>query len=230
MDQRAPAGTASTQPRLSARRPPPTTRVRPARATDFGLDAVVSALAGTASGLFGAYCYYSPALRSIAHSVGLWVLVALVCSARRMVAKAILQATIALVLAVPAFYVGKHVMFNSHSIDSSNLALWTAAAVVGGVALGVVGWLMGRPDWLGALAAALASGLLLGDAYARIHNYSFDAAAWVGVLGAAAVFAFGCRSRPQAFRVMVLLVPMTIVGYGLVSTPNLMQQILIEGL
>lgn len=210
-------------------RPPAYVPGKPIR-TAAVLGCVISACLGMASGLLGAYCYYSSNLRSIAHSVGLWLLVALGCAAGRSLGRAISQSSLVLIFAVPTFYISKHVVFDSYSVDLANMVLWAVAAATGGVGLGVIGHFMVRQDWSGAAATAAASGLLLGDAYVRIHNYSFDAAARVDVLGAALVLIFCCRSIVHLGRTILMIIPMTVVGYGLVSAPNWIQQILIEGL
>ncbi|MET8853112.1 hypothetical protein [Amycolatopsis sp. NPDC004625] len=68
-------------------------------------------LGGLVSGAIGAYAYYSPSLRPLAHAFTLWIalLAAVVPGARD--ARAIARAVVALATAVVAFYCGKDVMY-----------------------------------------------------------------------------------------------------------------------
>ena len=63
----------------------------------------VCVIAGVGVGGFGGFAYYSPLLRPLAHTLGMWLLLVTLVSAKRPLPHAILLATTTLVTAVPAF-------------------------------------------------------------------------------------------------------------------------------
>jgi hypothetical protein len=102
----------------------------------------VAICAGLLSGALGAYSYYDPLLRPIAHTLGLWLIVVIAAAARRPPRTAIAYATAALLSAVVAFYVGKEVMYalrypgQPYPLNYTELGLWTVLAIGAGLGLG----------------------------------------------------------------------------------------------
>ena len=131
------------------------------------------------------------------------------------------------------FYLSKHLLFDSYSLDLFNLTLWASAALVGGAALGAAGSCIGKQGWLGVGATALVIGLLLGDAYRRAHDYGVDVAAALDMIAALSILdyhSYNSRSLRQGLAVIGVTIPMTVVGYVLIVLPNWLQQILLERL
>lgn len=192
-------------------------------------DLVSVTVLGGCSGAFGAFCYYADTLRPLAHSVGLWICAALVASAgRRHRGHPVLGAVVTLVAAVVCYYVVRDMVLRSYGLDVFNLVLWASGAVVGGIALGLVGALLDQPNWWGAAATAAAGGLLIGDAFVRLHNYGPDIVVVVDAAGTVAVLAWAYRTRRVLSDALLLLVPMTALGYVLVALPNGIEQWIIE--
>lgn len=198
----------------------------------------VAVIAGLLSGALGAYSYHSPTLRPLSHTLGLWLIVVLTVAASRPGRTAILGAATSLMVAVVVFYVGKKVMYAircpgmPYLLDVSEITLWLVLAVVAGVGLGWAFHAVGRPGWPGAVAAAAAAGLLVGDALRRAVVYTGDLAvcATIGLAGLIVlVVLIRARGVPQWGRTALLTVPATAVGVLLVSAPDVVEQLVFIG-
>lgn len=185
---------------------------------------------GTLSGLFGAYCYQAGSfLRPIAHSVGLWVFIAVVAAIGLPLGLAARHAVVVLLCAVFAFYVGRAVVFGNYSLAFEDIALWSVGAVVIGVLLGIAAAGMESGGWGGPVACAAVSGLLLGDSTERLMTYSgVDVAEVMSVTFALVIPVLGRLSGLSWARFALLLVPMTGAGWALVSLPDQLEEFLIH--
>lgn len=190
-------------------------------------------LGGLVSGAIGAYAYYSPALRPLAHAFTLWIalLAAVVPGARD--GRAIARAIVAPAAAVVAFYYGKDVMYGvkypgmPYEVDLEQLGLWCVLAAVAGVAAGLVFAPVGREDVRGTVSTALAAGLLIGEVVRRFDRADGVVFAVATLLALALVLGRGIRSRKQAVRVLGWTVPMALAGFLLVSAPDVLEQIVL---
>jgi len=190
-------------------------------------------LGGLVSGAIGAYAYYSPVLRPLAHAFTLWIalLAAVVPGARD--GRAIARAIVALEAAVVAFYYGKDVMYGikypgmPYSVNLEQLGLWCFLAAVAGTAAGLVFGPIGREDVRGTVSTALAAGLLLGEVVRRSDRADGPVFTVVTLLALGLVLGRGIRSRSQAVRVVAWTVPMALAGFLLVSGPDVLEQILL---
>ncbi len=190
-------------------------------------------LAGVLSGAFGAYAYYSPLLRPLAHAFTLWIAMLVLVVPGGRDARGVLRAVVALIAAVLAFYYGKEVMYGfrypgmPYSVDPGQLVLWCLFAVGAGVAAGLVFGPIGRADLRGSLGTAAAAGLVIADAVRRADHGGVDVLAVAAVVTVALVFARGVRSWRQAGRVAALVVPLGLVGFLLASGPDIIEQFLV---
>ena len=202
-----------------------------------GVRELVAVAAGGLTGGFAAWAYYDGWFRPLAHTFGLWIAAVALLSAGQRPRRAVVQAVVALAAAVVAFYVGKKVMYGinypgmPYSVNASDLVEWLLLAAVAGALLGWVFSWGGRPGTVGAIGTASAVGLLIADAYRRSAGYPWELSAVVVVAGLAvfAVLAMSVRSWRQLALVAGWTVPATVVGYLLVSLPDLLEQLLVTG-
>jgi hypothetical protein len=199
------------------------------------LAVALCAIAGAAVGVAGAFAAYSPPFRPLAHTLGMWLLLTALVSARRPVRQAILFATTALLTAVPAFYAGKALIYDarhpggSTSIDESTVVLWLVLALFAGPLLGALFHRIGTTDRLGALSSGAAVGLLVADAARRALRYPNQTIALLVFLSLA-LAALWLRARPltrDQLPALLLALPVAaLCGYLLVSTPDLLEDLL----
>ena len=197
---------------------------------------VTAILAGTLTGGFAAWAYYDAFFRPLSHTFGLWILTVALLSARQSRPKAIAASCLALLAAVVSFYVGKQVMYGirypgmPYELNSTQLTAWGVLAIVAGVALGAVFAGIGTTGHRGAIATAAAIGLLAADAYRRANNYSSDGIVVIsfGVLAVAAVLVLAVRTPRQLLQITAWTLPAIVLGYGLVSAPDALEQVSIS--
>ncbi len=198
---------------------------------------VVAICAGLLSGALGAYSYYDPLLRPIAHTLGLWIVVVIVAAARRPPRTAIAYATAALLSAVVAFYVGKKVMYalrypgQPYTLNYTELGLWIVLAIAAGLGLGWAFHRIDRRGWPGATATAAAAGLLLGDALSRGYLYRDDVpvATVITVIGLGLLLLLTQRDRGQLSRAALLTLPATVSAVLLLGAPDVIEQLVFVG-
>lgn len=199
--------------------------------------AAAALAAGLVTGGFAAWAYYDDHFRPLAHSFGLWIAMLALLSAGQRSRRAIVHACGALAAAVIAFFVGKKVMYGidypgmPYPINISVVAEWLVLAVVAGVLLGWAFSWAGRPGRTGAVGTAAVIGLLVADAYRRSSNYPADAPVVVTftVLATVAVLCVIVRSWRQIAVVASCTLPCAVVGWLLVSAPDLVEQLLVTG-
>jgi hypothetical protein len=195
--------------------------------------AALCAAAGAAVGVAGAFAYYSPALRPLAHILGPWLLLTALVSAGRPLRQAVLFATTALAAAVPAFYVGKALVHAIHHtglgrVDIDTMLLWLGLALLAGPLLAAAAHRIGTPDRAAALAAGATAGLLIADTARRALDYTNQAPVLLVFL-ALALTALWLRARPLArehrIAAATALLASVACGYLLVSAPDLLEDL-----
>ncbi|HEX3220129.1 MAG TPA: DUF6518 family protein, partial [Candidatus Limnocylindria bacterium] len=132
--------------------------------------ALVPVLFGLLLGLFSARGdgVHVMVINGLANAASPWIMVAFVAGALQpSIRFGALAGTFTLLVAVLTYYVG--FLASGASFLLPFLALWAAAAVVGGGLFGLAGgaWRADRARW-GAPAVALVSGLLLAEAAHRL--------------------------------------------------------------
>ncbi|MGI8612766.1 MAG: DUF6518 family protein [Nocardioidaceae bacterium] len=188
-----------------------------------------SVVAGAVTGLVAAFSYYDRLLRPLAHTFGLWILLAVIVSAGQTPRRAILRASTAVFAAIVAFHLGQRLIYrikyhgDAYTFSANSLALWCLLALAAGVVLGPVFARIGRSGWSGSAAAAAAIGLLVADVRRRTHNYPGDSATLLtfAVLAVIIVIVLTAVSRRQLVRTALLILPCVVLAYFLVSTPLL---------
>ncbi|WP_410663701.1 DUF6518 family protein [Amycolatopsis sp. lyj-84] len=200
-----------------------------------GAAELLISVAGVVSGAFASVAYYTD-LRVLAHSFVIWIVLVSLVTTRRSSRQAVVRAIIALLSAVLAFYLGKNVVYGikypdapPYGIDLPTVGTWCVLAVVAGVLLGMGFRHIGDPGWPGALATAGAAGLVLADAYRKGGFVVSDRPLLpvVSALAAAGLLLLGGRTRGQLGKALALLVPLTLIGYGIVSAPDLIEEMLL---
>ncbi|WP_232665384.1 DUF6518 family protein [Pseudonocardia sp. TRM90224] len=192
----------------------------------------VFAVVGALSGAFGAYAHHNELLRPLAHVLGPWLLVAVVAAARQPARRAMVDCVVSLLAAVVAFYVGKDLIYgirypgSPFALNLTVLTLWCGLAVVGGIALGLAFHRIGSTGWPGAAATAAAAGLLIADGVREIgHRNESPVLLVFAVLAVLAVGLLAARGARQLALTAVLVLPMTLVGYVIVTAPDVLEDI-----
>ncbi|MEJ3656379.1 DUF6518 family protein [Actinomycetes bacterium KLBMP 9759] len=192
----------------------------------------VVAAAGALSGAFGAYAHHTEVLRPLAHVLGPWLLLAAVAAARQPARRAMVDCVAGLLAAVVVFYVGKDVIYgirypgSPFAVNSTVLVLWCGLAVVGGIALGSAFHRIGSTGWPGAASTAAAIGLLVADGVREIgHRNESPVLLVFAVLAVSAVGLLAARGARQLALTAVLVLPMTAVGYVIVTAPDLLEDV-----
>ncbi|MEV5720126.1 DUF6518 family protein [Amycolatopsis mediterranei] len=192
-------------------------------------------VAGLLTGFLAAYCYYWPALRVLAHSLGPWVLAVVVVAARTDVRRAGARSVALLVGAVAAFYVGKKVFYGikypgmPYHVSVETVVLWCGFAGVAGLLLGVLFHAIGADTWPGAFAASAAVGLLVADAI-RKDGFTSDHGLPLGAVTLAGVLVVLTRQgfRPDRLkRFAVLVVPVTVASWVVVHLPDAIEAVVL---
>lgn len=223
---------------MAPARPPTETRASSAQGLTWARALILAGAVGAAVAIVIVYAYYNDPWRPLAHSLGLWALLASAVGFRRPPALAIGASIASLAAAVITYFVGLKV---GHDIRWSgsgsvmfvnwgDIQLWLVLAVPAGVVFGLLGSFAPRTDWRGAAATATLLGLLLGDAYRRYSNWGgFDAAVTVDVIAAIAVFLIASKFNRRPLLTLGLTVATAVLGLLVVSAPDFIQQVLIEG-
>lgn len=181
---------------------------------------------GALSGIVGAYSYSSP-WRSVAHSLGLWIILSATVALGNTRKLAVYNALAALLPAVVSFY-GSLALLYSYPVGLQSLVLWSVAALIAAGPIGVVASYAPRQDLPGSVTTALILGLLLGDAGVRLRNYGVDPAVLLDAAGAALLAALTFRTLSKVVTVLGLLPLAFVLGYTAVSVPNLVEQLYAE--
>lgn len=135
-----------------------------------------------------------------------------------------------------AFYVGKKVMYGTrypgmpYQLNTTQLTEWGVLALIAGVVLGAVFAGIGTTGHRGAIATAAAIGLLAADAYRRADNYASDGLVVISfaVLAVATVLVVAVRTPRQLLQITAWTLPAIVLGYGLVSAPDALEQVSIS--
>ncbi len=115
------------------------------------------------------------------------------------------------------------------SINWAAVQLWLVLAGIAGVVFGLLGATAARTDRWGAAAAAALLGLLLGDAYRRLSAWGMDAAAVFDLVAVVLVFAQATRVNRRPLLTLALSAVAAVGGFVVVSAPDLLEQLMIEG-
>jgi hypothetical protein len=203
---------------------------------------LVAIAGGLLTGGFAAAASYVDLLNPLAHAFALWIVLVALVSARQTWRVAALRSGAGLVAAVLSFYVGKKVVYDDRYSppllwNGDEVVEWLALAVLAG---GLLGWAfhrIGRSGRAGALSTGAAIALVIGDAGRRLWSWHYG---WNGdhdhqqavlliaaLVGVALTAAVGVRSRRQLGEVVCWSVPMAVLGYVLVSLPDVLEQLLI---
>ncbi|MCZ2815327.1 DUF6518 family protein [Modestobacter sp. VKM Ac-2984] len=208
------------------------------RARAWALTLLVAGTVGVAVAIAVVYAYYNDPWRPLAHSLGLWAVMASAVGFRRRLPLAVGASIASLATAVVTFYVGLKVGHDirwagSGSVMSVNwdrIGLWLVLAVLAGVAFGLLGSFAPHRDWKGAAATAALVGLLMADAYRRYSTWGgIDVAVAVDVLAALAVFVIATRDNKRPLLTLGLTFATAALGLVAVSAPDFIEQGLIEG-
>lgn len=198
-------------------------------------DLLVPVLGGAGSGAFAAWAYYDDLLRPLAHTFLLWTVLLATLAARRTRAAGAVVGAVALSAAVVAFYVGKDVVYGieypgmPYELNTSQLTLWLVLALGAGGLLGAVFAPIGTTGHRGAVALAAAVALLVADAIRRSSDYPGEGGVvWAAAaLGAVSLLVAYLSSWRQLAVVLAWAVPLTVVGFVLVSAPDALEQVLV---
>jgi len=194
----------------------------------------VAALAAVAAGAFGAFAYYGDTiLRPFAHTLGIWILLVAVVSARQTLLRGAIRGGGAVLISVVAFFYGKQLYYDilypgpgfPYRVQPIELLFWGALGVLGGAVLGLIASRIGRPGWVPAAASALLMGLLLADAYRWYATWDEDLPMGAAIVGVIVIALLGERTWRQIGYTALLLIPGTVAGAFLVSAPDWAQRV-----
>lgn len=196
---------------------------------------IFAVLASMLVGGFGAACYYSDALRPLAHTYAIWVLLVVLISARQSPLRGAIRGGCGLLVSVFAFFYGKQLIYDllypgpgfPYRVSIDELALWGSLGLVGGAVLGWLSSSIGRPGWLPAAVSAIAVALPAVEVYQRSTEYSdVGPVLVVAALGALAVLSSGERSGRQLLRTAYMAVPAVALSAAVLAGPDLARSIL----
>jgi len=194
---------------------------------------VLTAVAGVISGAVLASISFAGPLRPLAHLLSPWILFAVIVSTRLSGRRAALRATVGLVAAVSGFSLAQTVLDAVRSdgaafgTDLAALGVGTALAVLGGVTLGAVFHRIGHSDWSGAAATATASGLVIAETYRRAsaHLDGNPVLLLFMIIALTVIGLLAATTARQTARTAVLVLPLAVLGYLLLSLPDLIGQL-----
>ena len=197
-----------------------------------------AAAVGVVAAVVVVYAYYNDPWRPLAHTLGVWVALAAAVGMRRPMPRAAAAGITVLAVAVVGFYVGLKVGHDIRwagsasvmGIDWAAVQLWLILAVPAGAVLGLLGASATRRDWYGPAATAALLGLLLGDAWRRLAGYGMDVAVTVDLSAVIVILAVATRANRRPALTVALTVVAALAGFVVVSLPDVLQQIVIEGL
>jgi len=216
----------------------PATQPMTPRTRTWTATLLVAAAVGVAVAVAVVYAYYNDPWRPLAHTFGLWAVMASAVAFGRPPALAIGASIASLAAAVVTFYIGLKVGHDirwagSDStmwIDWDKMQLWLVLAVLAGVAFGLLGSFAPRQEWKSALATAGLVGLLAADAYRRFSNWGgIDVAVTVDVIAALAVLVIASRYNKRPLLTVGFTIAVGALGLVAVSAPDFIEQGLIEG-
>ena len=198
----------------------------------------VAAVVGVLAAVVVVYAYYNDPWRPLAHTLGLWVALTAAVTFGRPVPRAVAAAITFLAVAVVSFYVGLKVGHDIRwagsgsvmGINWGDAQLWLILAVPAGAVLGLLGASATRRDWYGPAATAALLGLLLGDAWRRLASYGPDIAVTVDLLATVVILAVATRANRRPELTAAMTVVAALAGFVVVSAPDFLEQVLIEGL
>lgn len=195
--------------------------------------------AGGVTGMVVAYSYYDRLLRPLAHTVGLWILLAVAVSAGQTARRAILRTSTAVLAAIVALHLGQRLIYwikyagDAYAFGLRSFGLWSLLALAAGAVLGPVFARIGRSDWPGSGATAAAVGLLVADVFRRTQNYPGETPVLrtFAVLAILTVLALAAVNRSQMVRTVLLSLGSTVVAYLLIfnALPLLWRLVNISG-
>lgn len=183
-----------------------------------GAGFVVALMAGMLVGVFGAYCYYNPTLRPLAHTFQLWTLLIALIGSRFTVVMGAIRGAASLAVSVVAFYLGKAVLYHikypgtSYGFNPSEALFWTVLGIAGGTVLGCAASRLVNHGWVSAAATSMFIGLQILDGYHRYHQYGDSVPLVFAGLGTVVLLAFTGRTWTQLLRVLVILSPGLVVA------------------
>jgi len=197
-----------------------------------------AAAVGVAVAVAVVYANYNDPWRPLAHTFGLWAVMATAVAFRRPPRLAIAASITSLAAAVITFYIGLKVGHDirwaragsTMWINWDKMLLWLVLAVMAGTVFGLLGSFAARREWKGAAATAGLVGLVLADAYRRSVNWDgLDVAVAFDLMAALAVFTIASRYNRRPLLTLSFAVLAAVLGLLVVSTPDFIEQGLIEG-
>jgi hypothetical protein len=112
-------------------------------------------------------------------------------------------------------------------VNWDDIQLWLVLAAVAGAVFGLAASCAARRDRWGPVATAVLLGLLLGDAYRRLHDRGPDIAVAVDLLAAVVVSLVVIRANRRPGRTLAWTLLAAIAGFAVVSAPDALQQALL---
>jgi hypothetical protein len=219
--------------------PPPMTASQTADdAKEWWRTLALAAFAGLILAIAVAYAYYHDPWRPLAHILAPWAVLATAVAYRRRWALAVGASITSLAVAVVTFYVGLKIAHDirwadtgsSMDVNWSGVQLWLVFACFTGGVFGLLGAVAPRREWRGATATAVLLGLIVGEAYRRFSGLGPDLVFALDVFLAVAVFAVATRDNRRPALTLILTIGAAVPGFLIVSGPDFIQQLLIEGL
>lgn len=170
----------------------------------------------------------------MAHTFGIWLALSLVVGSSSSFRRSATTVITALIAAVLALQIGKSGLYEieysigSVSVSSERLVFWIVAAVGAGAVLGLIAQRLWRSDWTGVAALAAAAGLFAADGYRRFDIWGdWDIAVIFDAIAVVAILILFHRSAARTVATALLVLPLTVLAWAVVSLPDLIEQLLI---